>query len=312
MTSREMRDSILPVSSRNPRAEQRLLDILPRIRTWKKGSQRAPHKPLLLLLALGRVQRGEPRWVHFTQVEEKLRQLLMIYGPDRGSHQPELPFWHLQSDGLWEIPGGDELEKRKGKQLPLVAEMRRAATGGFSKDIYDELRANPELLRRTVRTLLDEHFPVSYHEDLLTAVGLELTDSRVGRARRDPSFRDQVLNAYGYQCAVCGLAPILDGVSTALEAAHIRWHSHGGPSTIENGLCLCPLHHKGLDLGVLGISKDRRVLISSRLHGGEATEESFGRYHHQLLRRPVHGHPPVQTEYVRWHTQQVFKNPPRR
>jgi predicted restriction endonuclease len=74
----------------------------------------------------------------------------------------------------------------------------------------------------------------------------------------------------------------------------------------------CPLHDKGLDLGMIGISTERRVVISSRLHGGDATEASFGRYHAQTLRGPVHGFPFVLPEYVKWHTQQVFKNPPRR
>jgi putative restriction endonuclease len=300
------------VSPRIAHAEQEILEVIPRIKTWKKGSQRAPHKPLLLLLALGRVQRGEPRLVRFSQVEKKLRELLVDYGPPRGSHQPELPFWHLQSDGLWEVPRGNELEKRKGKKLPLIAEMRTAARGGFTGDVDAALREDPELIRRVARVLLDEHFPTSYHEDLLTSVGLELSGSAVKRARRDPDFRDQVLNAYGYQCAVCGLAPLLDGTHAALEAAHIRWHSHGGPSTVENGLCLCPLHHKGLDLGVLGIGSDRRIMISSRLHGGEATEASFGQYHEKMLRGPFHGQPPVQAAYLKWHARQVFKNPPRK
>jgi putative restriction endonuclease len=201
------------------------------------------------------------------------------------------------------------LQKRKGKQLPLIDEMRRTAKGGFPSEMDELLREEPELLRRIARSLLDEHFPASYHEDLLTAVGLDLTSPD---SKRDPDFRDHVLNAYGYQCAVCGLAPVLDGMTAALEAAHLRWHSHGGPSIIENGICLCPLHHKGLDLGVIGISHDRRVIISSRLHGGEATEASFGRYHHQPLRGPVHGYPPVLPEYVKWHARQVFRSPPRR
>ena len=297
------------MSLHDPHAEQRLLKLIRKIKTWKKGNERAPHKPLLLLLALGRVQRGEPRWVRFSEVEDKLRGLLRSYGPPRKSHQPELPFWHLQSDHLWQIPRGEELKKRKGKPLPLIAELRRAAKGGFPSNMDELLREDPEFLRQVTRTLLDEHFPTSYHEDLLTAVGLEVSGPP---ARRDPDFRGQVLNAYGYQCAVCGLDPRLDGMSTALEAAHLRWHSHGGPSTVENGICLCPLHHKGLDLGMVGISPKHRVVISSRLHGGEATEASFGRYHDQLLRGPVHGYPPVLPEYVKWHAQQVFKSPPRR
>ena len=47
-----------------------------------------------------------------------------------------------------------------------------------------------------------------------------------------------------------------------LEAAHVRWHSHGGPSDVANGLCLCPLHHKFLDLGAIGISDTHRVMVS--------------------------------------------------
>ncbi len=295
--------------SRDSHATQQLLDLIQEIRTWKKEGERAPHKPLLLLLALGRVQRGEQRLVAFSEIEERLRGLLESYGPARHSHHPEYPFWHLKTDGLWEVPGGERLKKRKGSSRPLVTEMRRAATGGFHEKIDEQLRANPELLRQIAHALLDEHFPSSYHEDLVTAVGLDLTGPA---SRRDPEFRRQVLNAYGYQCAVCGLDLRVDGMSTALEAAHLRWHSHGGPSIVENGICLCPLHHKGLDLGVMGISTDRRVLISSRLQGGDATEASFGRYHEQLLRGPVHGHPFVLPEYVKWHEQQVFKSPPRR
>jgi len=42
---------------------QELLDPLRKISVWKRGSRRAPHKPLLLLLALAEVQRGGDRTV---------------------------------------------------------------------------------------------------------------------------------------------------------------------------------------------------------------------------------------------------------
>lgn len=46
------------------------------IRTWSRGDQRAPHKPLLLLMRLAALQRGEPRLTDFNSVEQKLTELL--------------------------------------------------------------------------------------------------------------------------------------------------------------------------------------------------------------------------------------------
>ncbi|MBT3074843.1 HNH endonuclease [Streptomyces sp. COG21] len=52
-----------------------------------------------------------------------------------------------------------------------------------------------------------------------------------------------------------------------LEAAHVRWWSHDGPDEVDNGLCLCSLHHKLFDRGVLGLGEDRRILVSQRFVG---------------------------------------------
>ena len=51
--------------------------------------------------------------------------------------------------------------------------------------------------------------------------------SRFRGRRRDPSFRQRVLVAYEYQCAVCGLDLRICGITIALEAAHVRWHQAG-------------------------------------------------------------------------------------
>lgn len=72
-------------------SESDLLNLIEKIRPWKRGDRRAPHKPLLLLLALGRIQRGESRLVAFSEVEDDLRRLLKKYGPSRQSYHPEYP-----------------------------------------------------------------------------------------------------------------------------------------------------------------------------------------------------------------------------
>ncbi len=282
------------------------------IRTWVRGEERAPHKPLLLLYALGRVQRGESRLVPFSVAEGPLRRLLAEFGPSRDSYHPEYPFWRLQRDGLWDVPGGEQLRPRAGNTNPLLSDLR-GVSGGFPDEIDAVLRAQPDLVRELEHEVLDAHFPASLHETILSAVGLDLDPPVVAglRRARDRAFRELVLRAYGYRCAVCGLDARLDGAAIGLEAAHVHWHANHGPDTVENGLCLCALHHKALDLGLIGLGERRAVLVSSRLHGGDAVETQFGRFHGHSLVGPLHGQPAVADIHAEWHRREVFKGPAR-
>jgi putative restriction endonuclease len=88
------------------------------ITVWKRGGERAPHKPLLALYAIGPALRGEPRMVEYAQVDQDLAKLLIEFGPRRKSYHPEFPFWHLQSDGLWELSDTRDLVKRTGSNSP--------------------------------------------------------------------------------------------------------------------------------------------------------------------------------------------------
>lgn len=47
----------------------------------------------------------------------------------------------------------------------------------------------------------------------------------------------------------------------------MRWGAFDGPDHVDNGLCLCVLHHKLFDKGALGVGEDRRILVSQEFVG---------------------------------------------
>jgi len=57
---------------------------------WRQGDQRAPHKPLLVLYALGRWQRGQ-KVVAFREAEPGLTAPLREFGPPRKSDHRKRP-----------------------------------------------------------------------------------------------------------------------------------------------------------------------------------------------------------------------------
>lgn len=289
------------------------LERTAKLRQWTRSGTRAPHKPLLFLYALGRFQQDADGELRYSAVEEDLGRLLAEYGPPHRT-TPAYPFHHLVSDGVWEV----RTDCGPGSPGTGVRDLRAAgASGRLAPDLRTALRREPSLLGRMARVLLDVNFPPSLHDELCAAVGLE--PELVGAARlpaprrpRDPRMRERVLTAYEYQCAFCGYDGRIGAVPVGLEAAHVRWSAFGGPHDVDNGLCLCSLHHKLFDKGVLGIGDGHRILVSQRFVGrGAAAREQVVALAGRPLIGPQPGARPVAAAYRSWHTSQVFRGVPR-
>lgn len=277
---------------------------------WTRGSERAPHKPLLLLWSLGRLAAGKDRLTPYTEVDEGLRPLLEEFGPPRKSYHTEYPFWYLRNDDLWEVRGVENARVREGKaSQPTKGELLRLkATGGLVPEAYDLLSSDPGLLKEIAGHLVDAHFPDTLRSDVLSAVGLD--DMEVARRRkRDPRFRAAVLVAYGYRCAVCDFDARLGNAPLAIEAAHIKWHQAGGPDRVANGLGLCSLHHKLLDRGAFTLRTDGEIEVSPLVNGGPSTEQSLVRFHGDQIRLPRDGSVHPGPDFIDWHRTEVYRSP---
>lgn len=270
-------------------------------------------QPLLFLYALGRFQQDADGELRYSTVENDLRQLLAEYGPANRT-TPAYPFHHLVSDGVWEV----RTDRGPGSPGSGVQELRAVgAAGQLAPELQAALRREPSLLGRMARVLLDLNFPPSLHGELCEAVGLELEAAETeqlpaARKRRDPRMREQVLTAYEYRCAFCGYDGRIGAVPVGLEAAHVRWWAFDGPDDVDNGLCLCSLHHKLFDKGVLGIGDEHHILVSQRFVGhSPAAREHVTALAGRPLIGPQPGARPVAAAYRSWHTSQVFHGSPR-
>lgn len=118
--------------------------------------------------------------------------------------------------------------------------------------------------------------------------------------------------AYEYQCAICGFEGRLGNAVVGLDAAHVRWWSDDGPDSVDNGTCLCNLHHVLFDKGAVGVTAEHEVSVSKRFIGRSMTSQALVL---DLVGRPIiepqAGEPPIATEHLEWHAAQVFRSPAR-
>jgi putative restriction endonuclease len=100
-------------------------------------------------------------------------------------------------------------------------------------------------------------------------------------------FRERVLAAYGYRCALSGLPE-----QRLIDAAHIVPDAHEqlGQPDVRNGICMSKIHHAAYDSGLIGIDPDFTIHVSERLlqlHDGPLLEEAIKRIAGNKIRVPT-------------------------
>jgi hypothetical protein len=128
---------------------------------------------------------------------------------------PDLPFWHLQSDGLWLIPDAVRIPKRANMDRPTLTVLRHLNPAGYvPPHLWEALLANPTLVQELADDLLRAFWPPEQRAEVAAAVGL-------GSAAGIPSPSDP---APGFQSPA-----VLAGrlVSAALDfCAQRPWERH--------------------------------------------------------------------------------------
>jgi len=303
---------------------EQLKQLFEGIRRAQSDGRFSPHKPLLLLLALARAQQGAQRLTRLEDIDPQLQQLLREFGPTNAAKSRHYPFWHLQTDGkgqLWEVVGPASLLQRNPGATPNLSELKQDSVfAGFSESVDKSLKQEPALIPELGHLLLQSYFPETLHADIAEAVGLDLTVTNhrvedasesyesVIRKKRTRAFRDMVLRAYEYRCCVCGFDLRIGHIPAGLEAAHIQWHTAGGPDIGPNGLSLCALHHKLFDLGAFTLTPDSQKIVFSE-HAVSGTRGLTGelQHHGKSALEPTSAEAKPGAHFLEWNWSHVFK-----
>lgn len=291
--------------------DQDVIDQLTSFRQYQHDGERVPHKPLLVLLALARLEASGSSALPWSAAETQLADLIAEFGPPSRTGRAQsaaYPFTRLRRDGVWaldrDVPDDNLRPLRDGD-----------VTGHLQPGLEAVLRQRPELVRNVARRLVEAQFPMTVAPDVLAAVGLDpdlvLETSAdvvdlVERRRRSAGWRAHILEAWDRQCAFCGYDGQLGGVAVGIEAAHVRWFNVGGPDTDDNGMALCSLHHKLFDRGALGLDGGYRIQVSRAFSARTDAAKRVYELHGVEL-QPRCGTPLPAPQHIDWHRRQVFK-----
>jgi len=117
-------------------------------------------------------------------------------------------------------------------------------------------------------------------------------------------FRRAVLSSYQSICCICSL-----DLAPLLVASHIiPWAENEETRTDpENGLCLCALHDKAFDRGLISITTNYKILISSVVRKSMApfVQTSLAAFANESITLPIRFAP--HADHLQWHLNHIFQ-----
>ena len=121
------------------------------LRQHQQGGRRSPHKPPLVLLALGRLAATGSSELPWAAAEAELAALIAEFGPPSTTGRAQsaaYPFTRLRADGVWVLD--------QDVPMDLVGPLtQRHVTGRFEPTVESWLRGEPSLARSAARGLVN-------------------------------------------------------------------------------------------------------------------------------------------------------------
>ncbi len=192
-----------------------------------------------------------------------------------------------------------ELKKRGIKGLRNASRL--------DQEVWNEFHSNWQVLIEESERLISEReraMGIS-HQDQGNSPKEGKERMAVRRVRENQDFfRRTVLSAYENKCCVTGI-----DIELLLVASHIKpWAESDKNEKLnpQNGLCLNALHDRAFDRGLIAITDDYTVVVSSQISHStsDAARKMLLGYGGQKIKLPSRFSP--RPDFLSWHRNNVF------
>lgn len=195
----------------------------------------------------------------------------------------------------------------------LDPELKKRGIKGMSshskldKKIFEEFSQNWTNLLIESESLLEDYEKkdLTKNKEVNTSEPLKGIDkiSKVKQRVNQHLFRRMVLSNYNNTCLICNL-----NHSKLLVASHILPWSKNEKERLNphNGLCLCSIHDKSFDTGLITIDNNLKLIISNELRqiNNSSFKNYFGIYEEKHLNIPKKFYPSI--EFLEYHKKNIF------
>jgi putative restriction endonuclease len=263
------------------------------LRTAKINGISAPHKPILLLSIIVGIEKEEIKENKICITPDLVASFKDLWHQlvhnTSFSANFALPFYHLKSDGFWQlhICIGREVLLTASHSIKSFAQLKEVIDyASFNEDLF-KLFTNQHTREVLKQTLLSTYFPTTHNlsanNELITTIINQILHEPPAAYKtkatsfdeeeifiRGGVFKKEIPKIYNYTCCISGMRVIADKEVQMIDACHIVPFSESGDDTISNGLSLCPNLHRAFDRGLIGINEEYRVLVKPFHEGDNA------------------------------------------
>ncbi len=294
---------------------------------------KAPHKPILLLSILQLIRNGviTSNRIFITSdivITFKSNWELLVNTGHTATFA--LLFFHLRSEPFYRIVFIPGMGQGVTSISSFAALKRIVAFAEIDQDLYN-LMADPvhgqviedmlvnfyfpetkaNYLKNqgySVATTIEEEIvnePATAYQERMFELELSATDIEEERFIRNSIFKKQIPKIYGYRCCISGLKLEAHFNVQMIDACHIMPFSLSRNDTISNGISLAPNLHRAFDRGLITITTNYRVRVSSSFKENDSPF-SLSQFDDRMLLLPEQAKDFPALENLIWHNKERF------